>query len=242
MLCSIDGCLPQKALAQNNYHGNYIVKSFSSKPSYHHPLNLKASPSNPANTGESLIRSFLYTKSLLSSAVDQIRNSTIKSISSNESSTSNAPVVWNYNTLLLSRQIIPPKDFLPLFSTLPHEIMGGYVTAKLPCDANSISPLKISITKITVGETPDFIPVRLQLVNELSKPAYMCVYHARIQSTASSYSHTSTTEATGNLTTMNIELLNPTTSQVVLPYTSSISIMTNEKIYSDYNCCIYIDR
>ncbi len=92
--------------------------------------------------------------------------------------------------MLLSRQIIPPKDFIPLFNGLPYGVMDGHVSAKLPCSANSTSPLKIFVAKITVGQTPETQTVPLRLVNELSKPAYMCVYHADIPSTTASSNET----------------------------------------------------
>lgn len=74
-----------------------------------------ASPPNPTNTVESVIGSFLNPKVLLSSAIDQIRNSTASSVSSNDSNRNSTIVVGDYDTVLLSHQIIPPKDFIPLF-------------------------------------------------------------------------------------------------------------------------------
>ena len=242
LLYSTNSYLNQKALA----HNNDTVKASSRTPSIeslypsssqkssnvNKDLGTLTSPSNPSNTGETLIGSFLNPKVLLSSAIDQIRNSTSSSVTS-ETNRNSMLVVWDYDTVLLSRQIIPPKDFIPLFNGLPYGVMDGHVSAKLPCSANSTSPLKIFVAKITVGQTPELKPVPLRLVNELSKPAYMCVYHADIPSTTASSNETKgnnaytvISRATDNLTTTNIELFNPTNSQIILPDTSSASYRT----------------
>ncbi|MGC1931594.1 MAG: hypothetical protein WA667_21695 [Candidatus Nitrosopolaris sp.] len=264
LLYSTNSYLIQKTLAQNNVKNT--VKTSSATPSIEslytsftdpktssqNSSNLNKGvgtvtpPTNPANTGESLIGSFLSPKVLLSSAIDQIRNSTTSSVRSTESHRNSTLVVWDYDTLLLSRQIIPPKDFMPLFDALSYEVMDGHVSAKLPCNANSTSPLKIFIAKIGVGQTPEITPVHLQLVNELSKPAYMCVYHADLPSTSATRTsgpnetkgnntYTAKSVAVDNLTITDIELLNPTNSQVVLPDTSSIAIGLNEIIPSDHD-------
>ena len=111
-----------------------------------------ASPPNPTNTVESVIGSFLNPKVLLSSAIDQIRNSTASSVSSDDSNRNSTIVVGDYDTVLLSHQIIPPKDFIPLFDAPPYNVMEGHVSAELPCNANSTSALKIFIAKIRVGQ------------------------------------------------------------------------------------------
>ena len=109
------------------------------------------SPTNPTSNPESLIGSFLDPKVLLASAIDQIRNSTVNSFSNNESNRNSTVFVRDYDTVLLARQTIPPKDFIPLFDDPPYNVIEGQVSAKLPCDSNSTSPLKIFIAKIIVG-------------------------------------------------------------------------------------------
>jgi hypothetical protein len=234
LLYSINSHLNQKSLRETGDTG-YIVKASGRTPSLYPSLadpvtnsenpsgvnkggRTLTSPSNPANTGESLIGSFLNPKVLLSSAIDQIRKSTTGTI--NITPNRRGPiVVWNYDTVLLSRQTIPPKDFIPLFDALPYGAMNGYMSAKLPCSANSTSPLKIFIARINVGQSSELRPVPLQIVAQLSKPAYMCVYHGDIPS-----------KNAGNET--HIELSNPTSSQVILPDTSSAAIGFNETIPS----------
>jgi hypothetical protein len=203
-----------------------------------------ASPPNPTNTVESVIGSFLNPKVLLSSATDQLRNSTVSSVSSNNSNRNSTIVVGDYDTVLLSHQIIPPKDFIPLFDAPPYNVMEGHVSAKLPCNANSTSPLKIFIAKIRVGQTLELKPVQLQLVRDLSKPGYPCVYHESLPFTTATrtagasneakgnYTDTAVSGATANLTITDVGLLNPTGYQVILPDTSSIAIGFNEIIPS----------
>jgi hypothetical protein len=195
-----------------------------------------ASPPNPTNSVESAIGTFLNPKVLLSSAIDQIRNSTASSVRSNDSNRNGTIVVGDYDTVLLSRQIIPPKDFMPLFDAPLYNVMEGHVSAKLPCNANSTSPLKIFIAKIRVGQTLELKPVQLQLVSDLSKPGYTCVYHERLPFTTSGASNgakgnntnMAISGATDNLIITDIGLLNPTDYQVILPDASSIAIGFDE--------------
>lgn len=216
--------------------------------SAHNSTNLNrgtGSPGNQTNNPESLIGSFLDPKVLLASAIDQIRNSTANSVSSNQSKTnSTAMIMGNYEMVLLARQIIPPKDFIPLFDDPSYNVIEGQVTTKLPCNSNSISPLKIFIAKISVGQTPVLRLVQLQLDSGLSKPGYMCVYHVNLpymtstNTTGASHGvngNNTTTAISGaknNLTIGDIALLNPTDHAIMLPDTSSIAIGFNEIIPS----------
>jgi hypothetical protein len=243
LLYPINNYMNQKALAQA-----LVIKTSSSTPpvwsvSVINPgtsnvkYGLGTPTSNPASTAETIIGSFLNPKVLLSSAIDQIRNST-GSVRS-ESSRNNTPVVWDYDTVLLSGQIIPPNDFIPIFDTLPDD-MDGHVSTKLPCSANFTTPFKIYVTKISVGQTPQVKSVPLQIVSQLSKPGYMCVYHADIPYTTMSIKDTrvnhtqaSISQAEDNLTNTSIELFNPTTSQITLPDTSSADIGMRQTIPSD---------
>ncbi len=258
---STDYYLIPKAVAQKDNAGkttsptqfgqSAIVSVYTSimgpNTSAHNSINLNkgtGSPRNPTNNPESLIGSFLDPKVLLASAIDQIRNSTGKSVSSNESNSNSTMFVRNYDTVLLARQIIPPKDFIPLFDDPPYNVMGGQVSSKLPCNSNSTSPLKIFIAKISVGQTPVLKQVQLQLVSGLSKPGYMCVYRGNLPSitaastTGASYgakgntTNTAISEAENNLTITNIALLNPTDHLITLPDTSSLGIGFNEIIPS----------
>jgi hypothetical protein len=204
------------------------------------------SPPNPTKNAESLIGSFLDPKVLLASAIDQIRNSTANSVSSNESNRNSTIYVGDYDTVLLARQTIPPKDFIPLFDDPPSNVIEGQVTAKLPCNSNSSSPLNIFIAKIRVGQTPELKPFQLRLISGLSKPGYTCMYHVNLPSIAAinttrasneakgNNTDTAITGAVNNLTITDIGLLNPTDRQVILPDTSSIAIGFNKITPSDH--------
>jgi hypothetical protein len=234
LLHSTNNYLNQKALAQ----GASSTPITNPKTSnINNGLGTPTPYSNPANGAETIMGSFLNPKTLLSSAIDQIRKST--GSVTNENSRNNTPVVWDYDTVLLSRQIIPPNDFISIFSTLPDD-MDGHVSTKLPCSANLTTPLKIYVAKFSVGQTPQVKSVPLQIVNQLSKPGYMCVYHAEIPSTTTSSketkvnnTHAIISEAKDNLTNTSIELFNPTTSQITLPDTSSAAIGLNQTVPSD---------
>jgi hypothetical protein len=220
----------------------------NSKTSAHNSTNLNKgnwSPPNQTNNAESLIGSFLDPKVLLASAIDQIRNSTANGVNSNESNRNSTIYVGDYDTVLLARQTIPPKDFIPLFDDPPSNVVEGQVTAKLPCNSNSSSPLKIFMAKIRVGQIPEVKPFQLQLISGLSKPGYTCVYHVNLHSIAATNTTRATNESKGNNTDTtitgavnnlitNIGLLNPTDSQVILPDTSSIAIGFNKIIPSDH--------
>ena len=78
---------------------------------------------------------------------------------------SNIPALRQSAILILAHQIIPPKDFIPLYDSSLDKIADAHVTAKIPCNGNSSSTLELII-----GHTPDFKPVKLEPVKELSKP------------------------------------------------------------------------
>lgn len=243
-----------KALSATQFNQSAIESVFTSptspKTSAHNSSKLNvgtatlASPPNPTNSIESAIGSFLNPKVLLSSAIDQIRISTASSVRSNDSSKNGTILVGAYDTVLLSFQIIPPKDFRPLFDAPLYNVMECHVPAKLRCNVNSTSQLKIFNAKIRVGQTLELKPLQLQLVRDLSKPGYTYVYHERLPLAISTRtpgasigakgnnSDMAISGATDNLTITDIGLLNPTDYQVILPDTSSIAIGINELIPS----------
>lgn len=245
------GNSPGEASAATPFNQSAIESVLTSpKASVHNSSKLNegtatvASPPDPTNSVESAIGSFLNPKVLLSAAINQIHNSTASSVRSNDSNRNGTIVVGDYNTVLLSRQIIPAKDFMPLFDAPPYNVMEGHVSAKLPCNANSTSPLKIFIAKIRFGQTLELKPVQLQLVRDLSKPGSTCVYHETLPLTTSARTsgasngakgnntNTAISGTTDNLTVTDIGLLNPTDYQVTLPNTSSVAIGFNELIPS----------
>ena len=118
-------------------------------------------------------------------------------------------VVRDSATVLLEGKIIPTKDYIHLYDSTPYLITSGHIAAKLPCDANSVSPLKILI-----GQAPNLTPATLELVKPLSTPGKQCIYHVDIPSK-------------GQIVT-DIAIQNPTANEIKFLPTSSIVIGVNE--------------
>jgi hypothetical protein len=184
--------------------------------------------SNPAD----ILESFMSPKALLASTIDQIRNSTEKNDNSNNetSVTRNHTIfVQNPGVLLLSHQIIPPKDFIPVYDAIPYKISDAQVSAKLPCDSNSKPSLQI-----LAGQFSELEPAKLRLITKLSQPGYMCMYYANLGSmnnnslvtTADNIHKVDSTKKSGVVT--YIELFNPTQYRIILPSTASISVSVNQ--------------
>lgn len=113
-------------------------------------------------------------------------------------------------TILLDHKVIPAKDFIHLYDATPHMITSGHIAAKLPCDADSESDLAI-----VVGQAPDVSPVELELVDALSSPGNMCIYHLDLP-------------PEGIDTVTDVAILNPTDKAIRLPRTSTVVIGVNE--------------
>jgi hypothetical protein len=125
------------------------------------------------------------------------------------STKSTTTVVRDSSVVLLDGKTIPAMDYIHLYDATPYKIMNGHVAAKLPCDTNSVTPLKI-----LVGQAPNFKSASLDLVKELSKPGSMCIYHIDIPQ--------------GGAVTTDIAIQNPTKSPIKLPDTSTVVIGVNE--------------
>jgi hypothetical protein len=167
--------------------------------------------------------------SSLRSTVNQPKSSTIKQGNSIQNIS-----VRNVHTLLLSHQIIPPKNFILLYSTSSYKIFNGHLAAKIPCSANSVPSLQI-----LVGHSPYLKPVQLHLVKEFSKPGNICMYDVDIGSeTVTTHGNDSIDKGGGSpplpqqqgdtLTNTVLVLSNPTDSTVTLPNTSTVIIGVNE--------------
>jgi hypothetical protein len=119
-------------------------------------------------------------------------------------------VVRDSQTILLEGKTIPANDYIHLYDSTPYMITNGHIAAKLPCEANNTSPLKI-----LTGQAPNLKPAELEFVKPLSTPGKMCIYHVDIPSKA------------GEVVT-DIAIQNPTTSEIKFPSTSSVVIGVNE--------------
>jgi hypothetical protein len=217
--------------------------STQTSPSMNNTIGGRAATMNPTpdltpSNLTATLDSIMSPKALLASAIDQIRNSTSKIISS-DNQTAATIIVRNPGTMLLSHQIIPPKDFILVYDAIGYKIVNGQIYAKLPCDSNSKSPLQILI-----GRLSELKPAQLQLITGLSKPGYTCMYYVHLTSgnnttgvitnatSKETKMHSILKSEVGlredNLTITNIELLNPRDYRVILPDTASLAISVNQ--------------
>jgi hypothetical protein len=136
---------------------------------------------------------------------------------------SSVPIVRQSAILMLAHQIIPPKDFIPLYDSSLYKIADAHISAKIPCNGNSSSTLELLI-----GHTPDIKPAKLEPVKELSKPGYLCMYRTDI-----GLAHNSSGNKMNNTTITNILLRNPSDYRIILPNTSTIIIDVNQIVALD---------
>ena len=123
---------------------------------------------------------------------------------------SGGTVVRDSSALLLSGQIIPGGSFIHLYDTTPYQILNGHVAAKIPCNDDSESTLNI-----LTGSAPDFQPAELELIQNLSTPGELCLYHVDLP------------QEGVNVTT-DLAIQNPGEEDVEFPDTSTVVIGINE--------------
>jgi hypothetical protein len=136
----------------------------------------------------------------------------------NTTTNTTAAVVRDSVFAYLDGRILPAFDFIHLYDTTPYMIMNGHVAAKLPCDAQSQTPLRILI-----GQAPHMIVAGLGLVPELSRPGVTCMYHADLQSAQGDQQGDS-----GGTAITDIAIMNPTATEVQFPAASTVVIGVNE--------------
>jgi hypothetical protein len=122
-------------------------------------------------------------------------------------------VVRDSAVVLLGERTLPGNNFIHLYDSTPYMIMSGHVAAKLPCNEEGESPLKVLI-----GSAPNLAAAEFEILNELSTPGEMCLYHVDIAS------HPET--ANGTIT--DIALQNPTEDNIQFPSTATVVIGVNE--------------
>ena len=122
-------------------------------------------------------------------------------------------VVRDSAVVLLGGRTLPSHNYIHLYDTTPYMIMNGHVAAKLPCNDQSESPLKILI-----GSAPNIAPAEFETIKELSTPGEMCLYHVDVES------HPDTT----NGTITDIAIQNPTGENIDFPSTATVVIGVNE--------------
>lgn len=131
-----------------------------------------------------------------------------------ESPSEETNVVRDSATILLEGKTLAANDFIHIYDTTPYIIMNGHVAAKLPCDDNSESPIKVLI-----GSAPNLTAADFELVGELSTPGTACLYHVDIAS-----------EHNGNASNIitDIAIQNPSGDQVSFGPTTSVVVGINE--------------
>ena len=124
-----------------------------------------------SHTAESLIGSIMSPKTLLSTAMSEIGNSTVKSSSSKPDQI--RLVSPHIATILLSNEVIPPKDYLYVYNSLVNKNITGHLLARLPCHSDMKSELLI-----LVGNLSKLKPVNndAKPIAKMSKPGFDCLY------------------------------------------------------------------
>jgi hypothetical protein len=161
-----------------------------------------------ANDPEGLLESIGSPDNLMDSVLDKVRNTNTSDTSLDDNG---AGIYSRGENIILSHQIIPAKDFIHLYDTYPFAIAEGSVSAKLPCDSDTSTHLRL-----LVGQIPKLQPANLSIEKDLSRPGYMCLYNFDIQqnSTRNSYTPVIT----------DIVLFNTSDERTVLPNTSTFVI------------------
>lgn len=148
------------------------------------------------------------TTTMFASAQQQPTNATGTPTTTVRDSTT---TVRDSTAIVLSGETIPGGSFIHLYDSTPDVIVSGHVAAKIPCDENS----NATMTVLT-GSAPNLQPTELELVQNLSSPGELCLYHADLAS-----------EQGGNVTT-DIAIQNPGEEDVELPATSTVVIGVNK--------------
>ena len=164
---------------------------------------------------QSTLDSYVSPKSLMASVFGEVKNNNSSAGGMKQNSTHyEKNLIGDSSTILLSNQILPPKDYIHIYDSMPYKITKGHLTAKLPCDRESKPTLKIY-----TGMIPILKPSSLQVLKEMSKPGYMCLYYLDIppnNDAVPGLNMNSTNAVT------DIVLYNPTNIKQVLLNTSSI--------------------
>jgi hypothetical protein len=178
-------------------------------------------PPDMATEPEELLESMGSPGNLMDSVLDEVRNTNTSETSVEHTG---ADSYSQGENIILSHQIIPAKDFIHLYDTYPFAIAEGSISAKLPCDSDNSTHLKVMI-----GQIPKLQPANLSVEKDLSRPGYMCLYNFEIQQNSTSNRNTSAIT--------DIVLFNTSGKRTVLPNTSTFVIGVT-KLYPLQNVTI----
>jgi len=156
----------------------------------------------------------LATSLLLSPALMNVSFSQGQDLSSNVGSSSPDTrqyfVVSDSNTFLLEDLTVPEQDYLHLYSSLPNKIVQGHITAKVPCNENNTTDIRISL-----DPPASAMEGGLNFIPHVSTAGELCLYEGFVSSNGSSY-------------ITDIAIFNNSTDDITFPPTSTIAIKTNE--------------
>jgi hypothetical protein len=140
------------------------------------------------------------------------------SIAEESSKQQQGTIVRDSSTILLSNETIPAGGFIQLYDSAPYAIVNGHITAKIPCDDNSNSTLNV-----LTGSIPELQPAELKLVQNLSTPGKLCMYHIDLP-------------PQGGFIITDIVIKNPGVDDIKLPATSTVVIGVNKilHLYEEY--------
>ena len=113
-------------------------------------------------------------------------------------------------TVLMEGKTIPGRNFIHLYDSTPSSIAAGHVAAHLPCGSNGEATVKV-----VGGIAPDVAPLNMTLVDQMSIPGNICMYHVDIS------------QQNGTAIT-DIALLNPVEQSIILPVATSVVIHVSE--------------
>jgi hypothetical protein len=113
-------------------------------------------------------------------------------------------------TVLMDGKTIPGRNFIHLYDSTPSSILSGHVAAHLPCDGGGEATVEV-----VGGIAPDVTPLNMTLVEQMSTPGNICMYHVDIP------------QQNGTAIT-DIALLNPAEQSIVLPDATSVVIHVSE--------------
>lgn len=178
-------------------------------------------PPDMATDPEKLLESMGSPGNLMDSVLDEVRNTNTSETSVEHNG---ADSYSQGENIILSHQIIPAKDFIHLYDTYPFAIAEGSISAKLPCDSDNSTHLRVMI-----GQIPKLQPAKLSVEKDLSRPGYMCLYNFEIQQDSTSNRNTSAIT--------DIVLFNTSGERTVLPNTSTFVIGVT-KLYPLQNVTI----
>jgi hypothetical protein len=140
------------------------------------------------------------------------------SIAEESSTQQQGTIVRDSSTTLLSNETIPAGGYIQLYDSAPYAIVNGHITAKIPCDDNSNSTLTV-----LTGSIPELQPAELELVQNLSTPGKLCMYHIDLP-------------PEGGFIITDIVIKNPGVDDIKLPDTSTVVIGVNKimRLYEEF--------